>query len=93
MQHMDERIQILEQTLAEHMEQENQDVISLRKDLNGNLAKIHAALLRMEPVIKKFEDDTIFNENIQKLGDKVVWWGKTIGGSAIIYGAIRYFMK
>lgn len=79
--------------LTSHIEQENQDVLSLRKDLNGNLAKIHAALLRMEPVISKYENEQVFNEGVKKVGSKVIWWSQVLGGGGIFLYAVRAFIR
>lgn len=79
--------------LTSHIEQENQDVLSLRKDLNGNLAKIHAALLRMEPVIKKYEDEQVFNAGVKKVGGKVIWWSQVLVGGGVFTYAVRAFIR
>lgn len=90
---MDERLSHLESTLTSHMEQENQDVLSLRRDLNGNLAKIHASLLRIEPVVQKYENEQIFNKGVKRVGSKVIWWSQVLGGGGIFVYAIRAFIR
>jgi hypothetical protein len=81
----------LKHILSSHIDDENHQVLELRRDLNGNLIKIHAALLRIEPVVKKYEDGQIINENIKNVGDHIIWWGRIVIGSGAIYAVIKYF--
>ena len=97
---MDERLSQHDADIAEvkniltsHIDDENHQVLELRKDLNGNLIKIHAALLRMEPVISKYENEQIFNEGVKKVGSKVIWWSQVLGGSGVLVYAVRAFIR
>lgn len=83
----------LQKLLAEHIEDENHKVMELRKELNGNLAKIHAALLRMEPVLVKYENEQIFNEGVKKVGGRVIWWSQVLGGGGVLVYAVRAFIR
>ena len=85
----DEEIQNIKSMLISHVEEGNMQ----RKDMNGNLAKIHSSLLRMEPVIKKYEDEQVFNEGIKKAGSRVIWWGQILGSGGVLVYAVRAFIR
>lgn len=79
--------------LTEHIDAENHQVLELRKDLNGNLIKIHAALLRMEPVIVKYENEQVLNEGVKKVGDKMIWWSQVLVRGGILVYVVRAFIR
>ena len=89
----DGEIKEVRDILVAHIADENNQVTDLKKDLNGNLAKIHTALLRMEPVIKKFEDDLIVNERAKTIIGTVIRYGGFVTSSAVLLYAVRSFIR
>ena len=51
--------------------------------------KMDAHILRVEPVIKAFEDDKVWNEGLKKKGGMIIWWAAVATAVGTIYFLIR----
>ena len=83
----------LRDILVAHIADEDNNVVGLREDMHDNLAQIHATFLRMEPVIKKFEDDLIVNERAKTIIGTVIRYGGFVTSSAVLLYAVRSFIR
>jgi hypothetical protein len=65
------------------LERQNEVMESFRKNVDAHIE-------RVEPVISAYEEEKRFKEGITTMGERVVWWGKVIGGIGIVALAIKY---
>lgn len=58
-----------------------------------NDKKVNEALARIEPYIKKAEDDKEFYEGLEKRGKKISFWSAIWLGIAGVFGTVYYGLK
>lgn len=55
--------------------------------------KFDNAFARIEPYIKKAEDDKKFYEGAEKRGKKIVFWGSVVVAIGVIISSIKYLSR
>lgn len=104
-QKTNELISCLNASLQKHIEDENfekaetnEGINEIKKHLQRQdemfaefIKETKEHMLRVEPVIQRFEDEKAFNVGVKEIGKRAIFWSKVIGAIGVIILAVKYF--
>ena len=74
---------------AMHMELKN-ILIEQNKKAEEFNKKVDAHMLRVEPVIKAYEDEKVFSDTVKRKGNTVIWWSSVVGAIGYLYYLVTH---
>jgi len=85
---------------AEHFSYFNKTLVEIRKTLDKDAEEtakfrefVTAHTVRVEPIIKAFEEEKIIKANNDRMGENVVKWSTRIGAIGFIGSVIIYILR